>query len=358
MGISRTSPTPSPRKKPATLQHLFSLDTFIVNATFPLDSPTSKDNDDYFLSLISTCTRVFTFTDPSESPSQHDLKRHRLLHILSLLRTNSIAKSPLNDDPCLLSPLISMISSNLFRPLPPPSACDASSPFSFLDDEFPTMSLSPSWPHLNIVYDILTALITNSSDPKSLPSLFDRSFLLNLLNLFQSEDPRERDRLKNVYHLLYSKMTGERSFMRKAMGNTFMNFVAEGEKHCGIGELLEIWGSIINGFTLPLKEEHKVFLVRVLMPLHKPKGMAGYHRQLSYCVTQFVEKEGGVSGEVVKGLMRYWPVTNCQKEVLLIGEVEDLVEVMEGEEFEKVGVVLCTQIAKCLTSCNSQVINA
>ena len=32
----------------------------------------------------------------------------------------------------------------------------------------------------------------------------------------------------------------------------------ETERHNGIAELLEILGSIINGFALPLKEEHKV----------------------------------------------------------------------------------------------------
>ena len=137
--------------------------------------------------------------------------------------------------------------------------------------------------------------------------------------------------------------------------NSSLNFVIEMERHCGMGELLEIWGSIINGFTVPLKEEHKVFLVRVLMPLHKPKGMCMYHRQLSYCVTQFVQKDPGLTVVVVRRILRCWPMTNCPKEVLLIGELEDLVEVMEPEEFEKVAVSLCTQIAKCLTSCNSQV---
>jgi serine/threonine-protein phosphatase 2A regulatory subunit B' len=34
--------------------------------------------------------------------------------------------------------------------------------------------------------------------------------------------------------------------------------VYETERHNGVAELLEILGSIINGFALPLKEEHKV----------------------------------------------------------------------------------------------------
>lgn len=57
-------------------------------------------------------------------------------------------------------------------------------------------------------------------------------------------------------------------------------------------ELLEILGSIINGFALPLKEEHKQFLQRALMPLHKPKCLPAYHQQLSYCVTQVRYRDG------------------------------------------------------------------
>lgn len=38
--------------------------------------------------------------------------------------------------------------------------------------------------------------------------------------------------------------------------------------------------SIINGFALPLKVEHKQFLIKVLIPLHKPKCLGLYHAQV------------------------------------------------------------------------------
>ena len=50
-------------------------------------------------------------------------------------------------------------------------------------------------------------------------------------------------------------------------------FIYETEHFNGVGELLEILGSIINGFALPLKAEHKQFLVRVLIPLHKVRRL-------------------------------------------------------------------------------------
>ena len=61
-----------------------------------------------------------------------------------------------------------------------------------------------------------------------------------------------------------------RPFVRRSINHVFYRFVFETERHAGIAELLEILGSIINGFALPLKDEHKAFLSRALMPLHKP----------------------------------------------------------------------------------------
>ena len=85
-----------------------------------------------------------------------------------------------------------------------------------------------------------------------------------LLELFDSEDPRERDFLKTVLHRIYGKFLGLRAFIRKQINNIFLRFIYETEHFNGVSELLEILGSIINGFALPLKVEHKQFLVKVL----------------------------------------------------------------------------------------------
>jgi serine/threonine-protein phosphatase 2A regulatory subunit B' len=50
--------------------------------------------------------------------------------------------------------------------------------------------------------------------------------------------------------------------------------------HNGIGAMLEILASVINGFAVPIKEEHKATLVRALIPLHKAASIGQYHPQL------------------------------------------------------------------------------
>merc|ERR1712216_695764 len=70
------------------------------------------------------------------------------------------------------------------------------------------------------------------------------------------QDPRERDYLKTILHRIYGKFMSHRSFIRRTIQNVFCRFVYEPpERHNGIAELLEILGSIINGFALPLKKE-------------------------------------------------------------------------------------------------------
>lgn len=49
----------------------------------------------------------------------------------------------------------------------------------------------------------------------------DHNFVLKLLDLFDSEDPRERDFLKTVLHRIYGKFLGLRAFIRKQINNVF-----------------------------------------------------------------------------------------------------------------------------------------
>ncbi|VDP47800.1 unnamed protein product [Schistosoma curassoni] len=178
---------------------------------------------------------------------------------------------------------------------------------------------------------------------------------VSLLELFDSEDPRERDLVKTILHRVYGKFLGLRAFIRKQFGNIFYKFIYETEVHNGIAELLEILGSIINGFALPLKEEHKIFLMRVLLPLHKVKSVSIYHAQLAYCVIQFLEKDPTLTQQVVLSLLKFWPKTHSPKEVMFLNELEEILDVVDPSEFRKIIRPLFTQLAKCVSSPHFQV---
>mmetsp|Transcript_33180 Transcript_33180/g.40127 ORF Transcript_33180/g.40127 Transcript_33180/m.40127 type:complete len:477 (-) Transcript_33180:401-1831(-) len=306
----------------------------------------STDRNALFCKKLQLCCFTFDFMDASKDLTKKEAKRQTLLELVDYVNTGQgkYTESSFDD-------ILAMLQQNLFRALPP-CACHIES----LDPEEEDPTLEPAWPHLQIVYEFLLRYVVSSdTDAKMAKKYIDNSFVLNLLELFDSEDPRERDYLKTILHRIYGKFMVHRPFIRKAINNIFYRFIYETERHNGIAELLEILGSIINGFALPLKEEHKVFLGRALLPLHKPKTVANYHQQLSYCITQFVEKDPKLADPVLRGLLKYWPLTNSQKEVLFLGELEEILELTQGAEFSKTMVPMFRQIAKCISSPHFQV---
>ncbi|TMW90194.1 hypothetical protein EJD97_016089 [Solanum chilense] len=302
-----------------------------------------------FFRKLQICCFQFDFTDTMKFVREKEIKRQTLVELVDYVQSGAGKISESNQEE-----MVKMIAVNIFRCLPPASHENTGSENVEQEEDEPC--LEPSWPHLQLVYELLLRYVVSSdTDTKLAKRFIDHSFVLKLLDLFDSEDPREREYLKTILHRVYGKFMVHRPFIRKGINNIFYRFIYETERHSGIGELLEILGSIINGFALPMKEEHKLFLVRALIPLHKPKSVAMYHQQLSYCIVQFVEKDYKLSDTVIRGLLKYWPVTNCQKEVLFLQELEEVLETTQAAEFQRCMVPLFRQIARCLNSPHFQV---
>ncbi|XP_007049146.2 PREDICTED: serine/threonine protein phosphatase 2A 59 kDa regulatory subunit B' gamma isoform [Theobroma cacao] len=309
----------------------------------------SSEKQSLFLRKLSMCCVLFDFSDPSKNLKEKDIKRQILLELVDYI---SSVTSKFNE--VTMQEITRMVAANLFRTFPSPSHDSKLLEMYDLEEEEPAMD--PAWPHLQIVYEFLLRFVASpETDAKLAKRYIDHSFVLKLLDLFDSDDQRERDYLKTILHRIYGKFMVHRPFIRKAINNIFYRFIFETEKHNGIAELLEILGSIINGFALPLKEEHKLFLVRALIPLHKPKCVSTYHQQLSYCITQFVEKDFKLADTVIRGLLKYWPVTNSSKEVMFLGELEEVLEATQAAEFQRCMVPLFRQIGRCLNSSHFQV---
>ncbi|KAJ6329435.1 hypothetical protein OIU77_011001 [Salix suchowensis] len=312
------------------------------------DFPNSE-KPNLFIKKLNMCCVVFDFSDPSKNLKEKDIKRQTLLELVDYIST---VTSKFNET--AMQEITKMVAANLFRTLP--SANYDNKILEMFDPEDEEPAMEPAWPHLQIVYEFLLRFVASSeTDAKLAKRYIDHSFVLRLLDLFDSEDQREREYLKTILHRIYGKFMVHRPFIRKAINNIFYRFIFETERHNGIAEMLEILGSIINGFALPLKEEHKLFLVRALIPLHKPKCVSMYHQQLSYCITQFVEKDFKLADTVIRGLLKYWPITNSSKEVMFLGELEEVLEATQAAEFQRCMVPLFHQIGRCLNSSHFQV---
>lgn len=77
--------------------------------------------------------------------------------------------------------------------------------------------------------------------------------------------------------------------------------------------------------------------------------------QLAYCIVQFLDKDATLTEQVVRGLLKFWPKTYSQKEVMFLGEIEEILEVIEPLQFQIIMVPLFKQIAKSVSSSHFQV---
>uniref|UniRef100_A0A452T7G7 Serine/threonine-protein phosphatase 2A 56 kDa regulatory subunit n=1 Tax=Ursus maritimus TaxID=29073 RepID=A0A452T7G7_URSMA len=289
------------------------------------------DQEKLFIQKLRQCCVLFDFvSDPLSDLKWKEVKRAALSEMVEYITHNrNVITEPIYPE------VVHMFAVNMFRTLPP-SSNPTGAEFDPEEDE-PT--LEAAWPHLQLVYEFFLRFLESPDfQPNIAKKYIDQKFVLQLLELFDSEDPRERDFLKTTLHRIYGKFLGLRAYIRKQINNIFYRFIYETEHHNGIAELLEILGSIINGFALPLKEEHKIFLLKVLLPLHKVKSLSVYHPQLAYCVVQFLEKDSTLTEPVVMALLKYWPKTHSPKEVMFLNELEEILD-----------------LAKCVSSPHFQV---
>ena len=288
---------------------------------------------------------MFNFDDQDSDIRGKELKRETLVELAEYVNT-PIGQKIFTES--LMPDIAEMVRVNLFRTLPPQT--------DDFDPEEDEPAMEPAWPHLQVVYEFfLRFIVSTEVNGKVARKYIDQPFIRNWIELFDAEDPRERDYVKTVLHRMYGKFMTYRSYIRKAISQVFFRYIYETGKHNGVGELLEILGSIINGFAIPLKKEHLLFLEKALIPLHKPRGVALYHPQLSYCISQYVEKDPDTMVPVIHGLVRFWPWTCSSKQVLFLNELEEIMELCRGDQLNQVQDELFKLLAACLGSEHFQV---
>ncbi|XP_023382878.1 serine/threonine-protein phosphatase 2A 56 kDa regulatory subunit epsilon isoform [Pteropus vampyrus] len=342
-GFSRKSVRKARQKRSQSSSQFRSQGKPIELTPLPLlkDVP-SSEQPELFLKKLQQCCVIFDFMDTLSDLKMKEYKRSTLNELVDYI---TISRGCLTEQ--TYPEVVRMVSCNIFRTLPPSDSNE-------FDPEEDEPTLEASWPHLQLVYEFFIRFLESQEfQPSIAKKYIDQKFVLQLLELFDSEDPRERDYLKTVLHRIYGKFLGLRAFIRKQINNIFLRFVYETEHFNGVAELLEILGSIINGFALPLKAEHKQFLVKVLIPLHTVRSLSLFHAQVEFCTTTCVSKVCKLNVSSI--LILFFKKTCIYLQVMFLGELEEILDVIEPSQFVKIQEPLFKQIAKCVSSPHFQV---
>ncbi|KAI1719850.1 protein phosphatase 2A regulatory B subunit (B56 family) domain-containing protein [Ditylenchus destructor] len=310
-----------------------------------MDAQSDDQKFNLALQKLKQCQNVYDFSDSETQLASKEIKRNALNELIDYV---SEAVMPFNN--AFHYEIFLTFSRNIFRTLKPKLKSDVD-----IEEEEPALEVA--WPHLQLVYQLFVGFFESFAfELGHAKKHIDQPFLLNLLNVFNSEDPRERAYLKAILHKIYGRFMVFRAHIRKQINYIFLSYVFESQPFNGIPEFLDILASVISGFALPLKDEHKTFFRQVLIPLHKPARINFYHTSLVACMVQFIEKIPELTSEVIDALIKYWPTASTTKEVKFLTEIEEILNSIEPEQFKKVIDHLFKQLAKTILSPHFQVV--
>ncbi|CAK8685527.1 unnamed protein product [Clavelina lepadiformis] len=291
-----------------------------------------------FAKKLRFCCYKFNFSDQNVDFQEKELKRIYLNECIDFMEeSRGILIEP------IYAMSFAMIAHNIFRTLPPRD--------KDFDPEEDDPIYEPAWPHLKFVYAFFFRVLESPDFQPSVAKKFlDRNFVSHLIDMFCTDDVNELENLKIALHCIYGKFLGLRAYIRREISNKFMELVYEDLYYPGAAEVLEVLGSVINGYTCPLKQEHIRFLFQVLMPLHSSPVLQRFQAHLVYCVVQYLEKDPYLTEEVIKRFLKRWPKNTSAKELMFLGELEELIDVMPPSEYVKVQKPIFARIARCVNS--------
>eukprot|EP01084_Bolivina_argentea_P316080 547807_1 len=278
-----------------------------------------EQKDTIFIQKLYLCQAKCDFFDTNDQMINLIDKKERILLELSKFISDHIWFKQNLFEKCLET-----ISNNLFRSLP---YQNTPTTLSYPDNDILqtyTEFEDPSWRHLKLIYELLWRVInTPQISTDIMTKYMTGKFLVSLIELFASQDKRERKYLLMILHKIYGRCLKLRPYIIDIMSSYFYRMIYYNEfNHVnGIVELLQMICAIIPGLTVPVHNSWHSFVRNVLIPLHKCSELQIFCQQLTQCCVNYITKyqDGGVV--ILGGLLKFWPQLPYKQEVFIMEAV-------------------------------------
>lgn len=310
-----------------------------------LESVEPSEYNNLFRKYLMQCKVKCNFSNQLADIKNINMKTKFLNSIVRQVSTPDFIKIVDKDT---LVEFFMMLKSNIIRYAPPiPDLARV----PMMGDDITDTIKEASWPHLELVYKCFQCFLENPKmDPKTFVDNITPTFLHRLIALFNTPDIRERTVLKLLVHRIYLRFNVHRPAIRAEMQNCLFTFLFEEKFFCGVNEILEIFMSIINGYSVPLKQEHLRFFHSILLPLHGSDYYHSFADNLAICIGQYVQKDASLMVDFFKGLLQYWPKSSTVKEVMFIEQLDHILEVISDEQFDEIRTRLFDKIGDLVQS--------
>jgi hypothetical protein len=246
-----------------------------------------------FEAKIVLCLRTFQFSDDNKEKQGIDLKTATLTELCRLVDRSRLPRN-------VIQRLFDMIEMNIFRPL-------SFDERILLQVDAPYL-VDSAWPHLALIYDILTRLVSENS----LPDSFFIPFFHKLLIPSSSPDSNERIAICNFIVAVVQRASHLRRSLIEIYEQALIDYRVH---HChspflvntALAILLEI-GECPSAQTM----------CHCILPLLAEENITVYANVMRSMLTRFMASRATHGVLVLDSLLKVFPIWNVSKQMYFL----------------------------------------
>lgn len=308
-------------------------DDLVIKGSLTFQEADESNHPKLFLHKVSECAKLCDFSNHSKDSKAKATKTILLKHLIDCFNNPSFLKLV---TPEMMDEFYKMVSVNIVRDLP---QFNNDTPIGAIDSFY-----DEAWPHLQLVYKVLTASLESAQT-----SVMSPSFIYKVVNNGCSPDQNERMSVRDFLHSLYSKYMNHRQTIRRCVSSVF-------ELCRCSSELLDLYCSIVQGLTSPLKSEHVNFFYRSLLPLATLCDFNTFCDDYFNVVRAFIQKNNFLFNGTLNYVFSHWPRRDSRKQQVFLNFLVNLMK-SNASISDNSLILIFTKFADSITSENADIAN-
>lgn len=310
----------------------------------PLPKMKSSTFSEVFDQKIELCNYICDFYNPDLDKKAKVEKKNALEEIYNIISKQELVYKFQTDQ---ITQVLTMCKNNIIRNLP------VLNYHQIFSEDLPPVS-DPSWPHLNLVYQILLYSLQYFDEHP----MFTFQFILDLLPMMQSPDPTERQLIDKfiIQYLKCREGKSTKSFnsiLLQELSRLLNNHIESNTPPFIVGPILQIYNHIFQCTRQDANTTSKVYnqILRLLSDYH----LSTYEDQFYSIIDFFSDESSAFALMLAKALVLHWPKTCAEKEASFVNMLMDVMPKISSRNLSPLITRIFSILAECVSSSSLKV---
>lgn len=302
----------------------------------PLEGSCFRDFISLFMKKVELCSQICNFDFVNVDKEAKGIKTKTLIELKNTLGQMDISSLLGFQE---ITYLIEMFRKNIVRNMP-------SIPLYILQNSGVKAFVEPAWPHLSLVYEIMSIFSHNYKTKFHLPI----TFLKDLIFFINSPDKRERDFIQDFLQNYMNDFPQNAEVIYKQLTNRLIEFNERVGNAFGVNPILTLFNSNLY-FSFSYLVPYKV----VLAPLLSSTVTSNCFGLILAILAYIMEENYQLSFEIMTYMIRTFPITPARSQIVRLTMLNSVIIKANNVLLKQIIVPFFTLYSKCAMNMHPKV---